>query len=416
MMTKKRWDDDDLKSMFGKLPEIKDARHPDDIFMQIQSKAGRRKRIPWKVVAASAAAVLSLAIITPAFLGGLNDGALYENSSSGDRATESHSTDQLPGMENGEGSKIATDDAGKAADEKPESAGQNQDTKITAADEGAVETEGISKSAEILFGKDLEGKSYFTIVAPTNDAQYFVPLTFLVEQSSPEALMEKLIGQMGNIQEDSYGLSDFLPIEAELRLQPDLKSVEVDLPADHPYKGREQQLIATIEETFRYSDIDSFTVSIEGNTAMEFGNYLLSEPFMIDRHPKRAIFLFKPEGASGIIMMAPSPVAYETIAEAIEAMKRGEEFEGIYPSIPEGLEVGSVEENGETLSVHLTGDGIAADSADNILALRAILLSARDFGFETVTFINKSVGQIGDYEMNVPIDTPVAPNLISDLP
>ena len=415
-MTKKRWDDDDLKSMLGKLPEIKDARHPDDIFMQIQSKAGRRKRIPWKVVAASAAAVLSLAIITPAFLGGLNDGATYENSSSGDRATESHSTDQLPGMENGEESKIATDDAGKAADEKPESAGQNQDTKITAADEGSVETEGISKSAEILFGKDLEGESFFTIAAPTNDAQYFVPLTFLVEQSSPEALMEKLIGQMGNIQEDSYGLSDFLPIEAELRLQPDLKSVEVDLPADHPYKGREQQLIATIEETFRYSDIDSFTVSIEGNTAMEFGNYLLSEPFMIDRHPKRAIFLFKPEGASGIIMMAPSPVAYETIAEAIEAMKRGEEFEGIYPSIPEGLEVGSVEENGETLSVHLTGDGIAADSADNILALRAILLSARDFGFETVTFINKSVGQIGDYEMNVPIDTPVAPNLISDLP
>ena len=414
MMTKKQWEDNQLKSMLGKLPIIKDKRNPDDIYMQIQNRAEARKRVPWKVIAASAAAVLSLAIITPAFIGGLDAGIQNESSSSGDHAIEHKSEEQVAVQENEEGSNsnTAEDKAGKTADKQ--SAPEEQDKKMAAAGEGIGKTDTTGKTADLLFREELEGKSFFTIAAPTSDGQYFVPLTFLVQETTPEALQEMLIGKMGSLQETKYGLSDFLPLNAELRLQPDMMRVEVELPPEHPYNGREQQLIAVLEETFRYSEIDSFTVSVDGSTGIEFGNYLLSQPFIVEHHPKRAIFLFKPDGSSGETVMAPSASSYDSITEAIDAMKRGESFEGIRPSIPEGVGVDSVEANGEALSVHLTGDDLASGSDDNIYAVMAILLAARDFGFETVTFRNESVGQIGEYEMNTPLETPVAPNLIME--
>ena len=413
-MTKKHWDDKQLKSMLGKLPQIRDERKPDDIYMQIQNRTEARKKVPWKVIAASAAAVLSLAIITPAFLGEQDSGALNESALSGDHAVQHKSEEQVDVQENEEGSNsntLAEDNAGKTADKQ--SAPEEQDKKMAAAGEGIGEANTIGETADLLFREELEGKSFFTIAAPTSDGQYYIPLTFLVQKATPEALLETLIDKMGSLQEAGYGLSDFLPLDAELRLQPDRMGVEVELPPEHPYNGRERQLIAVLEETFRYSEIDSFTVSIDGRTGIEFGNYLLSEPFIVERHPKRAIFLFKPDSSSGETVMAPSASSYDSIAEAIDAMKRGENFEGIHPSIPEGLGVDSVEANGEALSVRLTGDDLAG-SDDNIQAVMAILLAARDFGFETVTFRNESVGQIGEYEMNTPLETPVAPNLIMD--
>ena len=108
----------------------------------------------------------------------------------------------------------------------------------------------------------------------------------------------------------------------------------------------------------------------------------------------------------------PSERSFETFSEALEAMKEGTAFEGIQASIPKNVVFESIENDRKNVIVTFSEETILANNAQYEQAIEAILLTARDFGFESVSFQNSTVETIGAINMYQSVEVPVAPNVV----
>ena len=89
-------------------------------------------------------------------------------------------------------------------------------------------------------------------------------------------------------------------------------------------------------------------------------------------------------------------------------MKYGSRFEGTEASIPEKWKIEISGTNDSIVIITLKDN--EALTEDFLLNLEAILLTAKDFGYEAVKIENAGIDQLGPFTLNLPINVPVAPN------
>lgn len=100
-----------------------------------------------------------------------------------------------------------------------------------------------------------------------------------------------------------------------------------------------------------------------------------------------------------------------TIEEAIQDMKNGQPSFNIYPTIPEEAQF-SFTSTGEELIISIQYDQILEDIQEATIMIEAILMTAKSFGYEQVTFKDMPVNQIGSYHFSESITVPEAINPI----
>ncbi|MDQ0219028.1 hypothetical protein ELQ35_09885 [Peribacillus cavernae] len=266
-MKRSQWNENDIEELLKNLPNIKDRRHPKDIYQNIESRIHRKRSNNWIPLIAAMAALFVLAVLATSIMLGSN------NSASEDRAIEKTE------MERGSQSR-------KAA--SSQHAGTENNSSSTPNDQ-------VAKS------------------------------------------------------EDRHGAAEEKPSEEEVG---------------------------------------------------------------INHGARKAYFIYQTNESSRK-MLVSSHSEFPTIDKALEEMIKGSGDPSISPSIPKELKWDRVEEQDKKVILELSEGTKISDTEEYLTALEAILLTAKDFGFDYVKFSNANIDALGPYNLQEDVPVPIAPNKIN---
>ena len=391
-MKKNKKSDHDIEVLFSQLPKIKDRRKKEEVYAKLLEPPIQKRKNKWIPAVVSVATLCLLTIISSTYF-------FEENSTSTTEQAQDKATRQLiNSAESNEEAEIITE----------------QDIELNEAskmdnEEGEYPQSQDVKSASLLYETELEDSDYVTIGVPTKDVQYVVPLTFVYNNKMNYLDMFNEIAN--SVNEAYYGLEDYFPLQAEISFIENQKVIGVNLPDDHIYVNADQIFQNVLEESFRYQNITEVQLETEGERGVEFSHIGDIEEVKVTLYPQRAMYVatFSDSATS---LFVPSERSFETFSEALEAMKKGTAFEGIQASIPKNVVFESIEDDGENVIVTFSEETILANNAQYEQAIEALLLTARDFGFESVSFQNSTIETIGAINMYESVEVPVAPNVV----
>ena len=385
-MTKKSiQQENELEILLRKLPKIEDNRSVNRIFTSLEFAERRKKRFHWTPLLASAVAIFIVSIIASSFIFGNN------------------SNDENFSMS--QDSEIARNEM-EIADK--DSTDQNQ-----SGAQSVKEIHNENKLMYSLYNTDLMDNNYFTLAIPTKSNRYYVPLTFLIEKGSIEDSIVALLEEAKNIDEASLGLSEFFPLGAELFYKSESKTVMIDLSESTYHNVSDKILLNVFQETFKYQQIEQLRYALEGEIGVEFPYIGYLENEMVNKYTQKATMIYQFDESSPRFFVS-SFNSSSTIEEAFEIMKTTDNPEDptVFPTIPSDWVYEIIEED-SLLHIKFDEETELNDSITHQTALEAILLTARDFGYEKVLFGYNGLSKIGTIELNKELEVPIAPNVMN---
>lgn len=410
-MDKSTFDEKQLKELLQHLPKIKDHQDPEQLFASISSRLEEEKveknqmveqtkksqKKAWILpVFASAAALLIIALVIPSFM--------FQSNSS-------------------------MQDSSKASIEsKSEEANESMDQSQILENDNAIMIEGNKSKIEMLDRQiqshvitDLsEEQQVITVAVPDRNAQFVIPISFIVPKDG-QALtkLEQIETIKNHLYEEEWGLSPYILDNVSLSeetMEDDRRKVIVDVPRDHQYgngSAMEIMFLATIKETFKQLDYDIVEFQTEGKPGIILGNYgELKEIKLQGKNSKRAYFIYQPYEQTQTFLV-PFPIE-NNFANALEAMKSTDEFdlENIKPSIPKEIQFQNIEIDQDKNKVVIEfKDGTDLPNEEAyFMMVEAILMTAKEYGFEFIEFKNAPSSNIGQYNLLEAIEVPEGVN------
>lgn len=405
-MKKSEWSDEQLEQMLTQMPGIKDKRKPQEIYQNISLKMNKKKRKVWLVpTIASAAAALLLFILAPSFINNMN-------SSSSDSAQMAKENSSIA-MDSGNKEASSKDEAFSTL-QKAEDPEQNEEARIFSFDEQPSQSYAVNSVGEnevlLTYGVYLGGAMFPSVVS-------------VVVESDGENIVEqwqKNVTRVNDVirQNTEWGIDEipesYFMDFSEIVTKDNSKAVKAEvnntIHTDSFAPAQSDQFRHTIN-SFRYlredyQHVELFQNNQQGIMIGQTG--IIENHIDVEKDTKKAYLYYMNEG-SDYKVLALSSDDYNTIEQALEAMKvdvnQGDFI--LHPTIIS--EIKEVKEDGKNLEVYFSDD-TKLESTDNyILMLDAIKLTAKEFNFETVTFYG-NIDQIGDVRFGEPTKVPLAPN------
>lgn len=393
MMKKSLWEENEIESLFNRLPKVEDVRNAQTIFAAIDAvkSTKRKKQYRYRALFVSAAAIFIFTIISYTIL-------LGEKTNNKQNSNSQHITMDIAEKEVQKESGVEeVHEARMASSEK------NDNTTISQLEEVSV-----------LYPSDLEGNNYITVAIPTNDVQYYVPLTILLGKATLEQNVEKLNNIGERLNEASYGLADYFPLDAEFSYLSEENAIVVNVPTDHEYDNNGDNIFMnTVNETFMYQGFDKIIFTTDGQKGINLSHFGLIEEENVEHHLKRAMYSYQYDHTTPELYV-PSINRYEHISEAFEAMKFGDDPENaaIRTTIPTSVQFAHFEELDQQLIVTFSAETVLENTKQFKKAIEAMLLTAREFDYKSVQFKNGKIDKIGSFDLKNEIEVPVAPNMI----
>ncbi|MEW9049786.1 MAG: negative regulator of sigma-X activity [Neobacillus sp.] len=392
-MRKSEWSDKQLEELLRQMPKIQDHRHPRDIYQNLSVK--KRKRPVWLLpgIATAAAALLFLILIPKLMVG---------TEYSLDRAQEEKSS-------SAENFRITEDNANSIMMEKQDDASLEEGLTHSQLDQASL---GGSKT--LLFEEEIGTGKVVTYWIPDSQVQNLIPISTVVTQEEGANWLTVFTETMEKLTEEEWGLSEFYPLNATFTLDTKENSLLVDVPKDHKYgqgSAMETNFISSlVRNTASNSDISKIKFFTDGQPGIELGNYGVLNELTVNRDENRAYFLFTPEGED-LPMLVPSSDSYKDIDAALQAMMKGPSPEtGLSSSLLPSIQIQSASISGTELVITLREGSSLENNLDTLYSIEAILLTAKDFGLETVLIENAPIEYIGPYHLAGEIKVPLAAN------
>ncbi|WP_409301449.1 GerMN domain-containing protein [Peribacillus sp. SCS-155] len=421
-MKKFRWNEDELQMLLKELPKIEDNRSPEQIFNNIKNRVNKqKKRHRWVPMAASTAAAFVLAALSiPYFM----ENETTESSSAEsefvrfDKTAETTITEQSK--------KEAGSTTGKTK-EKPLQNNQDTNEKSTPAEsetptiaeeephnkENVIKARVVTSYAESVYPDRKEEQPIINMGVTDVQANYYIPLSLAANSVDSKENVAGLNELSSYVNEKAYGISNPIPPDVKITTEPDERHVIVDFPANSTSIQYDSQIFSALQQSLKYTDKQSVTFSIDGQLDVEFPHLGQVTDRWIEKEEKKAFYVYQAsEDAPGLLV--PSNISFNTPEEAMLAMKSNPDGQQtILASIPSELVWNAVTEDGNKLIIDLSPES-AVENVDALpVAIEAILLTAKDFGKETVLFKNPPIESIGSFDLTNEITVPVAPNLIT---
>jgi hypothetical protein len=394
-LRKSEWNDSGVEEILREMPKIKDYRDPKVIYQSLSIKAKKPKQFVWFIPSlASATATMLFFLIIPNMFNSLSD-------------------DKKINMK----SEVAIEESDinlKMSEEVPENG-------ITAINSDEANGNNIqytfhtSKTYETaVYAEDLIDQTVITYFVPDKNAQILVPVSIIVPENG-ETWFELFKLNAEKLTEEQWGLSDYYPINARLSLSDNQTTMNVDVTEGHQYgKGssNETSFERLLQLTMKnQNQIDIVSFSTNGKPGIMLGNYGEIKVLNTnDVKANHAYYLYQSNNSS-LPFLVPSVRLYSDIESALGAMYLSEEdIYGLKPSLSFQFDIDTSSKH--MLVLTLKGDIEITNEPHNIYAIEAILLTAKEFGFETVKFENISTPQLGRFNLQDELKVPIAPNKV----
>ncbi|MEH7236897.1 hypothetical protein [Bacillus sp. JJ1562] len=402
MMKKSEWSDEQLEQMLSQMPGIKDNRKPQEIYQNITLKMNKRKKKVWIVpTIASMAAALLLFILAPSFINNMNSSSL----DSAEMSREKNSSAMDNEASNDESVSILKEE------EEPK---QNDEAGIFSEEEKTSQSYAVSSVGEnevlLTYGVYLGGVMFPSIVS-------------IIVESDGEDVVEQWQKNLPQVNEfirqnSGWGI-DEIPMSyfadfSETETKDQAKVVRVDVNntiQTGSFATAQSDGFRHTINSFRYLSEDYQHVELFQNNqqGIMIGQTGVTENFIdVEKDTKKAYLYFINE-ESGQKLLALSYEDFETVEQALDAMKidtnQGDYL--LHPTIIS--EIKEINEDGTNLEVHFSNDAVLENTDNYILMLDAIMLTAKEFNFDSVTFYGK-IDQIGNVQFGEQTQVPLAPN------
>ncbi|MEH7176721.1 hypothetical protein [Neobacillus vireti] len=387
-MNKSEWSDKQLEELLRQMPKIQDHRNPRDIYQNLFIK--KRKRPAWLVPSFATAAVLLLIfLLGPQLFNGTDysfDTVKQEESS----------LDQQKGLSENDSANLMTKE--EATDKL------NAESKLSVTEN--------DKSA--LYDFEVGNGTVITYWIPDAQAQFLVPVSILINsEADKKDWLTNFTETMGQLEEEKWGLTDYYPLNASFTWDPSTNSVTVDVPQDHKYgqgSAAEKNFLSSLNNNIASnSQASKINFTTNGQPGIELGNYGSIEEIDIESEGKHAYFFYTPDGMETTFLV-PSTELYQDINEAFDAMKTGQSDLRLNTSIVPSFSSMELTVENDQLTITLDKNTTMKNDLETIHSFDAILLTAKEFGIETITILNAPIQQLGPFDLSQEIKVPVAAN------
>ncbi|GLB58036.1 hypothetical protein [Cytobacillus sp. NCCP-133] len=415
-MRKSELSDEQIEQLLSQMPKIKDRRNSREIYQNIELKLEKRKQRTWILPTAAAAAALLLFFIIAPSLMNWQDSAdksveiqADQSSSSAEIASENKMFEANDNQaELGLKEEIDENTTGQL-----DEASQNE-ADIKSKDQISLRSAGADTSATAVYEEDLAGKELLTYAIPDQSAQNIVPVSVLVEEDSAKSKFQLFDENMSRLTEEKWGLLDYYPLKAKFSYNQENRSLTVDVPKDHPYSissTTELQLERVLANVMGSLDIEKINLATEGQKGIEFSHFGYREEFVPETGNGNLIYYFLyPKGEYSKPFMVPLREKLNSIKDALRAMKENRINDNLQASIPEDLNFEAEELQKGKLMIRFESESEIVDNESTLHAIEAILLTAKEFDFNTVKLENADVDKIGKFDLTAELKVPVAAN------
>lgn len=399
-MKRRDWQDEDIKKMLRSMPKIEDKRSAAEVEQALQVKYRRKHRKQWKPLIVGIASLFLIIILSSTFLQNdriENKEESLDSFSLSKMEESASSEEQTSIMKDNEITDITKQDPIENADvESFEKEPETDSTNI----------------ADVVYKEDVVDSTLLTIGIPDSQANYIIPVSIIVNGiMNQEEKLNELILQMNNVDEKSYGLTEYYPLDVKVSMNEETNTIEVDIPKESPLLLEDKLFLPSIKETFSRLGVKEIAFYTDGVLGAEFSHYGYIEKEPITLPTKRAYFAYQ-ESAATPKLLVPSHLEYETIHEALTAAKTNPD-DFVVAAIPDRIIWDEVKVSAENVVVSLSEEAKLQDTKEYLLGIEAMLLIAKNFGYKTVTFENSNIERIKGIDLTKEIPVPEAPNLIS---
>lgn len=384
-MKKSEWSDKELMELLKEMPKIEDYRHPRDIYQNLPIK--RRKKMPWLLPGlATAAALLLFFILIPKLMD--------SNQFSLDHAKQESTQEAKVAKENNDSSGTAN--------------GDTQKDQATIMKKAELSNEKIAATA--IYDDVANDENVLTYWVPDDQTQNLVPVSTIVSNSEGKDWLTLFNENMANLRETEWGLTDYYPLKATLSYDKAKETVVVDIPAGTQYgqgSGNEISFINSLKNmAASNSTAQKIKFMTNSNLGFEAGNNYYEE-ITVDQIKNHAYFLYYSD-KSDLPFLVPSPEQYKDIKSALQAMGSSIETRQL-----QGITLGinDVSSSGQTLTISFNENSGMNNDQQTVWSFEAILLTAKEFGFEKVLVNNPPIDKLGPFDLTQEIKVPIAPNL-----
>jgi hypothetical protein len=383
---KSEWSDKQLEELLRQMPKIHDHRNPRDIYQNLSIK--KRKRPSWLIPGfAAAAALLLFFLLVPRMLNGTQnsfDSAKQENSSSEAKISQS-------------------DDRSSLLMKKEESiSGAEPEMQITEFNKNA------------LYVDEAGDGTVITYWVPDSQAQNLVPISIVIPPDNNKNWLTVFTESMELLNEEEWGLTDYYPINAKFELDDTKNTVIVDVPKNHPYgqgSTAEFNFITTLKKNIASnSNVDKIIFKTDGQPGIELGNYGVLQEIEVKPEGNHAYLSYTPDGMETTYLV-PSADTYQNINAAFEAMKTDHQELGLAASLVPSFPIKEVTTKENKLIITLDENAAMENNQETVYSYEAILLTAKDFGIDSITILNAPIQLLGPFDLTKEIKVPLAPNL-----
>jgi len=408
-MKKKNLSDSELIELLHQLPSVDDKRSMSEVYSSVIQKVNQENQKNTKkfkryvLPAFATAACLVLGII------GLN----YFNStfngfeSADDNKNVDRSQDQINAIE------PAADKPILGLVESPDNVQGNNGEKTgdPINDTLSLKINEEEWKTPVFEDSLNEGEYAVTLGLPDEQAQVFVPVSVIVKEVEGKNWLEQYNEIQNLINEEELGFSENYPLQANLFLD-NQGNVNIDLYKNHSYSyglTTETFLLKSIE-VLRYINVKEIFLlenSVPGAYLSHIGD--VNHFYTLNPEPKNAYFIFETNEKK---YLCPSNISVNTINEALMKMKKEVPVDNLLPSIPNNISFTINSSDPSKLIISFDKGTILKETIENRIMIDAILLTAKDFGYQYVLFENINLDSIGPYDFSEAIKVPISPNLI----
>ncbi|WP_144547536.1 hypothetical protein [Bacillus sp. X1(2014)] len=386
-MKKSEWSDKQLEELLRQMPKIQDDRNPRDIYRNLPIRKTKPKQ--WLVPGlATVAALLIFFILIPKLM-------------VGPQYSEDNASQEKSSVER----DIQT------ADKNSTIALKKDDTSSKARTFSGADKIQTLKTA--IYDEEVGKGKVLTYWIPDPQIQILVPVSMIINDSNERTWLELFNENMVNLKEQEWGLSEFYPLNASLKLDNKNKAIIVDLPLNHQYgqgSATETNFINVLQKDISSnSDLKKIRFSTNGEPGIELGNYGHQEEVSIQQQKNHAFFFYYSDG-NEIPFLVPSIEKYKDIKMAVEDMKKDQPTLGLKSSLLPALPIDEVSIKEKTLIVSMKEDANLQDDQPTINAYESLLLTAKEFGLEKVLITNPPIKNIGPFDLSKENKVPLAPN------
>ncbi|RSL29639.1 hypothetical protein D7Z54_30090 [Salibacterium salarium] len=421
-----------IEQMMKKMPHVRDDRSKEEIYQNIlkqsQIRQANPKRKKWVVPAFSAvAAFLLLLVLIPNLMN-------FSSQTSPDASNESSSGESSADIGTMEENSVEkqeekSSDSSSSETAEREEITENQPTQDTQEEEIAEEPsvklgeESFSYENYVTsLSQEDVGDEQSTVTVPLQDEEtsIIVPVSFVVSSGGDSVETFEQMNEQFNGEDIGLDPSPLRNIDWSKASED--SSLQADFRGEDPLVGSSESntVVRSLEESLRFLEETEVTLLEEDEQGVDLGNYGVLESYTANQD-NRGYYVYTSDADMTFLVSQNAANIGNTnqggdllaFGETLEQMQMPHDNSDAKPSIPESVSINEVQENGDVARVVFSQDSEFPGRENTELMIDAILFTASDFGFERVLFEGEALEGIEGYNVEEPIDVPIAPNQVT---